>query len=68
MGEMEVMIPFYLCFARWDGVVGHCLPLPALSAVPESSSSCFPLGIRWLEILAFKSAVFVCMCHILHLF
>lgn len=62
MGEMPVMVLFYLCFARWDGDVRHCLPLPALSAVLGSSSSCFPLGIRLLEILAFKSAALVCLC------
>lgn len=62
MGEMPVMVLFYLCFARWDGDVGHCLPLPAFSAVPGSSSSCFPLGIRLLEIVASKFAVLVCLC------
>lgn len=62
MGEVPVTVLSYLCFARWDGDVGHHSHLPALSAVQGGSSSGCPLGIRLLAVLAFSTAVLACLC------
>jgi len=62
VGKCQLMVLSYMWFARWDGDVGHHSPLPALSTLPWSSFSCFPLGIRLLVVLAFSSAVLARLC------